>query len=465
MNNSQSSHDEQFTEDDEEKIMPLKSLSAGAQTPKLQPPGTEAQSGAQEPKEPAPAFPPQMATPPIEEKEQTRYPLLPDPDSPLFGQDVQYPPRPKETSIDERLSLLRKNDPDVRIAPVACTIVFALLAVLAPVAYFMLYPAIEQQVRFDDDMRNGQKFFEQGRLLEARKMFDAAIVECKKLGDADPRYLTAHIWRAKVALATSEYDQAKSNLLMFLSKPDALNASSSETCEALCNLGQLYCELGEFDESRIFFDKALASADNATDTAVRKARILHGMASLALRQSLYAKAKDYLEQALALLKSRPDAPVADTASVINDLGIAFEQEKQYTEAESYFKQALQLRERQLAPEHPDIAESLLNLGGLANHNGQTKEAASYFDRALKISEEALGKNSLEVAKTLEGLSASSERANDLPGAISYLKRSLDIKQSLFGPSDPRVIHTHRVYCDLLLKMNAAGAGPAGPQSN
>jgi tetratricopeptide (TPR) repeat protein len=125
----------------------------------------------------------------------------------------------------------------------------------------------------------------------------------------------------------------------------------------------------------------------------------------------YARARPYLERALAIYEQVLGAEHPNTATSLNNLGVLLQAQGDLAGALPYYERALMIREQVLGTEHPDTATSLNNLGYLLRAQGDLAGARSYYERALRMFRAALGEQhplTQTVQNNLEALLAKGE---------------------------------------------------------
>ena len=146
----------------------------------------------------------------------------------------------------------------------------------------------------------------------------------------------------------------------------------------------------------------------------------------------YQEAIPFAEKALALGEREFGRDDPNTAALLNNLAVLYEEQGRYAAAEPLHKRALAIWEKALGPEHPDLATSLNNLAELYRTQGRYAAAEPLYKRALAISEKALGPEHPAVATTLSnlaGLYAAQGRYAEAEPLLSRRKQGFD---SLWG---------------------------------
>jgi tetratricopeptide (TPR) repeat protein len=102
-------------------------------------------------------------------------------------------------------------------------------------------------------------------------------------------------------------------------------------------------------------------------------------------------AEPYYLRALQIYESQLGPEHPDVASVLNNLGVFYTNEKRFTEAEQVHLRALAIREKVFPASHPDIAQSKCNLAVVYHSRGDYERASELYRASLQAWEEATAK--------------------------------------------------------------------------
>jgi tetratricopeptide (TPR) repeat protein len=172
------------------------------------------------------------------------------------------------------------------------------------------------------------------------------------------------------------------------------------------------------------------------------AQSLDNLGLLFQKRGEYARARPYLEEALAI-RGRALGPAghSDIARSLGNLGLLLQNQGEYAKALPYYERALAMRER-LYPEarfpdgHPDLAASLDNLGLLLQNQGEYAKALPYYERALAMRERLYpGKHfptgHPHLAASLDILGVLLLARGDYKRALPYIEQALAMRQRLY----------------------------------
>ncbi len=170
-----------------------------------------------------------------------------------------------------------------------------------------------------------------------------------------------------------------------LRKPAKRRSASGPTSQARLSakLGLLFERLGRHDEAINRTQESVTLYEDQRDYS-QHALLLNHLGSIhrhlgdpAKRAGLYARPGGRHPHARA--QSSPE-----TATALNNLGVARTECRQYDEAESLHMQALGIREKTFGPMHPEVAQSMANLGVVYHAMGKYDQARAYYHGASQI---------------------------------------------------------------------------------
>ncbi|HLF24753.1 MAG TPA: tetratricopeptide repeat protein [Anaerolineae bacterium] len=197
----------------------------------------------------------------------------------------------------------------------------------------------------------------------------------------------------------------------------------STQADILWKMGDVYKDLGEWNEARARYQEALELAQ-ALDEPASVAGLLHQLAMLAQDTGDLAEARRLYEQSLALKRELGDKQ--GIASTLHQLGVLAQVTGDLAEARRLYEQSLAL-ERELGNKQ-GIAQSLHQLGVLAQATGDLAEARRLYEQSLAFEHE-LG-NKQGIAISLHQLGILAQEAGDLAEARRLYEQSLALAREL-----------------------------------
>lgn len=147
------------------------------------------------------------------------------------------------------------------------------------------------------------------------------------------------------------------------------------------HVGMIYGRLGEYQQSKSYFEQALTIQQQIGDVAGQAMTLTNQGELLRLRGEYY-QARQNFEQSLSLLKEHTDSQLS--CILLHNMGLIFQHEKDYDQALYHYTEALRLA---TAMEKQDYAGMILtNLGMLLYEHNEYKEAMALMLAALRMRE-------------------------------------------------------------------------------
>jgi len=269
---------------------------------------------------------------------------------------------------------------------------------------------------------------------------------------------------------------ARELLRQGLERAEALRAQPEVQARMFVALGEVYANLGEFDQARGLMERALTirrtvyGADHVevAQSMDHLGTLLRRTGEYAQAESLYARAltmkrrvlraddpeiaetlqllgflmpyvgrtaesvQDYRE-ALDLLRSRPGTDTARIAEATLLLAQARRNYGDYAEAEQTYREALALYQRATGPESDGVSVTMVHLGDLLQRQlYRVDEAIALYQKALPIQEELLGDSHPRLVHVLSSLAEALDQQEQWDEAEALLRRTLAIRERTWG---------------------------------
>ena len=152
----------------------------------------------------------------------------------------------------------------------------------------------------------------------------------------------------------------------------------------------------------------------------------------------YRRAEEMLGTAVAIRRKVSGPESAETATSLNNLGLAYMHENELPEAEQAHREAYNIRQKIFGPENAETATSLNDLSSVYREEGKLTEAESMAREALAVRQKLSPGDSLEVADSLRNLCIILGDEGKWEEAESTARQVLEIRRKLLGPVDPSV---------------------------
>ncbi|KAK3706424.1 hypothetical protein QZH41_018639 [Actinostola sp. cb2023] len=280
---------------------------------------------------------------------------------------------------------------------------------------------------------------------------------CKEHGKYEP---AKSVYQLRLAIALSVRDMENIQKVPLISKvKDILYAvkhsdydkyigniphheTNGSVAAALNDLGGTFNKLGQYNEAKTHFDKALVIEKTAYDENHPSiATTLNNLGLTFYELGQYDEAKTHFDKALVIEKTAYDENHPSIATTLNNLGLTFSKLGQYDEAKTHFDKALVIYKTAYGESHPSIATILNNLGLTFYELGQYDEAKTHFDKALVIEKTAYGENHPLIATTLNNLGLTFSKLGQYDEAKTHYETALVIRKTAYGESHPSIATT------------------------
>lgn len=176
-------------------------------------------------------------------------------------------------------------------------------------------------------------------------------------------------------------------------------------------------------------------------TFYEAAHLLHKAGSYVLFCGQYARAEQFLQDALTLYRQNEETSVAPIASVLASLGTIYEAQGRYNQAELAYQQALQLREKILSHDHPDIIEILTYIGRIELCQAHYEIASRVLARAFSYQDIHLSQFHPHLSITLYLLATLYHQQGNYTHAEDALQQLVFICQQNLGDTHPSTIES------------------------
>jgi tetratricopeptide (TPR) repeat protein len=211
--------------------------------------------------------------------------------------------------------------------------------------------------------------------------------------------------------------------------------------EQALDKGRSLLRQGQYRDAIAMFETVIPKAVAAHADAAIVAIVLNDLAESYRNLAEYAKAEPLYDQALALLRDRPEYS-RQTMAVLNNKGTFYRETGSYFRASAIYQQSLELAKK-AGLEHDSVMGATLNgmAAVTASSQGDLKSAQRLLERSLRIREATLGPDHLEVSETLNNLGVIYFKRKKLDQAEATLSRALRIMEQQLGSDHSDVAMT------------------------
>jgi tetratricopeptide (TPR) repeat protein len=241
--------------------------------------------------------------------------------------------------------------------------------------------------------RFGDAFANQGRLDEAEKMYQRALLGFEKAWGPEHTSTLAIVNNLAVLYGKlGRLDEAEKMYQRALQGYEkAWGPEHTTTLRTVNNLGLLYADLGRLNEAEKMYQRALQGKEKAwgpehkstLDTVNNLGLLYADLGRLNEAEKMYQRALQGKEKVWGLEH-------ISTLNTVNNLGLLYADLGRLDEAEQMYQRALQGKEKAWGPEHKSTLNTVNNLGVLYGKLGRLDEAEKMCQRALTGYEKRLG---------------------------------------------------------------------------
>lgn len=289
-----------------------------------------------------------------------------------------------------------------------------------------LVPAKDSETRFALLLARERVYDRQG--ARAQQLLDLEAMEALTREPATPEVGQAGR-RAEVALRRAAFSEQTGDY------PGSIKAAKEaiEQARAAGDLGKIaeghvawgwgHWQMGQYDQSRVQLEKALAASRDAGERRV-ECITLRRLGTAARGEADYDSASRYLSQALVIAREIGDR--LEEAWVLGNMGIVANEQGDYAQAQVRDRQALDIF-REIG--HRQGEGSMLNsLGFIAHNQGDYGSACRYYEQSLAITRE-IGKPD-EQAIVLYNLGFAAEAQGEYVTALDYQQEALRVARQV-----------------------------------
>lgn len=248
----------------------------------------------------------------------------------------------------------------------------------------------------------GGLYSDQGKLIEAEKMYQRALDGYKKAWGSE------HIW----------------------------------TLGTVNNLGLLYQEQGKLIEAKKMLQWALVGCEKALGLEhTTTLDIVNNLGNLYRVRNKLIKAEKMYQRALDGKEKAWGFKHTSTLDTVHNLGTLYVDQDKLVEAEQMYQRALDGYQEADGSEHTSTLEIVNNLGSLYNNQGRFIETKEMLQRALDAYEKAWGLEHTSMLDTVNNLGVLYAKQDKLIEAEKMFQRALDGKKKAWGSKHQSTLDT------------------------
>ena len=201
------------------------------------------------------------------------------------------------------------------------------------------------------------------------------------------------------------------------------------------------------DDGYLFLQRRIDIAESVISAVAQEetetlASVLHNIGYAYDDMGDYDKALEYYGKALEIFESKLGKDHPYTATTYNNIALVYKNMGDYDKALMCFEKALEIRESKLGKDHLSTATTYNNVAGIYEAMGDYNKALDYYEKSLKIKESKLGKEHPDTATTYNNLATVYEDMCCYNMALEYYVKSRRIRESKLGKEHPLTAITY-----------------------
>ena len=248
--------------------------------------------------------------------------------------------------------------------------------------------------------------------------------------------LQSDILESRCLIKLGEYETALQKSSQVTERCGKVSGCQWKEIDSLIIMAESLWRLGRLNESFEILERSERNLQSiAIHTLVihtamnrnvseRRAALLYHRGTINLLQSAFSEALEHYQQSLTLFEEI--GSIHDVVSVINVIGIVYNQKGDFDLALEYYQRSLELNVE--IGNELEQAKALNNIGTVYYDLGDLEEAMEYYELSLGLREE-LG-NKQDVAHSFNNIGEVYFRRGNLNDALDYFHRSLMLLEDI-----------------------------------
>lgn len=171
---------------------------------------------------------------------------------------------------------------------------------------------------------------------------------------------------------------------------------------------------------------------------LQRARLLDTLGGIETELGLFDKAREHLEESLAIRRREYGNQHLDVAVSLTRQG-KLARLSGKGDSVALYREALAIRQELQGEEDPDVILALCFFGTTLAAGGQFEEAETYLRKSLAAGEKAWGKEDPRLAKVLHNLGGIELFLDKPAESAQYLERALEIRRKNLPENDPDLL--------------------------
>ncbi len=216
---------------------------------------------------------------------------------------------------------------------------------------------------------------------------------------------------------------------------DTLHDSPDVQARLMYTMGNVYKQLGLYDEAVRLLQQALDEREHGTSRA-DLGSTLDALGDVERSRGKFAQAEPLLRRALDVRRATFGPDEIPVAQSLNNLALVLEGQDKFEAAEKLEREALRIRLAKAGPRSTDVANSYNNLGFILKNRSRYPEAEAALRQAVAIRREQLGALHPSVAVSERILAQTLNLQGKNAEAVQVFRDSLATFRKVLPPGHP-----------------------------
>ena len=246
----------------------------------------------------------------------------------------------------------------------------------------------------------------------------------------------------KLLCDLGQYDQSKKFFEQLLK-----NQKDKDTSWIEFNLGRVFALKRKWKDAREHYDCAYNQMKESSVNIKHTARVQSHIGGILRQQGNNDDALYYYEQAVKIGEKYYQFGHVDIADDLNSIAIILVAQIRFNEAIHYYQRALKMREKCFPFDHVKIAENLNRIGNILYRQDKYNEALDYHQQALRMRRQYYPSGHIDIVHSLNNIGNILDQQGKYNEGLEYHQQALEIKRKCNPPC----------HVDIATSLNNIGA--------
>lgn len=267
----------------------------------------------------------------------------------------------------------------------------------------------------------------------------AATLEAAKANQVT-RFLMGLFSANNPAEALGSDITASQLLVQGLKDVEALDDEPAVQAQLLVVLGNVYLQLGQYEQSQPLLERALAIREVLfAPPHGELAESLTAIGNLKSATGEHVAAESSYRRALTMREALFGPEDSKVAEVLQHLAWDLSLQGRLEEAEVAARRSLSIRQTRFGSRSLEAALSANVLGNVLTSQGELDSAEALLRRVLEVRKAALPETHPDLTDAMSNLSGVLFRKGDLDGTLALLSEKMRLDRNVFGEEHPEIV--------------------------